>query len=262
MLYFPQLSSGATGQYPIKKTDFQKTIVSKTPDGHAFKLADPGAMLVEWQLQYQSLTDTEINTLEQFFLACEGQLNSFTFADPVGNLLAWSEAPDQTVWEVSTLLEASGGAADPNGGTGATRLTNPTGADLTLQQTINAPGWYCYCFSVYARSQTATAISLVRSAGVAVDSRSYPTQPAWKRISLGGNMNTTAESVTFGIIVPAGQSVDVFGFQLEPQPTSSLYKPSYSAGGIYATAHFRDDTFAVTTTAPNNNRCTFNITAR
>ena len=109
MLYFPQLPSGATGQYPIKKTGNQRTIISSAPDGHAFKLADSGAVLVEWQLQYQNLTDAEINVLEQFFLACDGQLIAFAFADPVGNLLAWSEALDQPVWEASTLLQVTGG---------------------------------------------------------------------------------------------------------------------------------------------------------
>jgi hypothetical protein len=262
MLYFPQLSSGATGQYPIKKTGLQRTIISRAPDGRAFKLADSGATSVEWQLPYQNLADAEMSVLEQFFLTCEGRLNSFTFADPVGNLLAWSESLDQSVWEASTLLQVTGGISDPNGGTRASRLTNPTGTDLPFEQAINAPGWYFYCFSVYVRSQTGTNVSLVRRAGGATNSRSYPTQPAWGRISSGGNMITTAESATFGITVPAGQSVDVFGFQLEPQPTASPYKPSYSAGGVYGTAHFRDDTLAVTTAAPNQNQCTLNITAR
>jgi hypothetical protein len=261
MLYFPQLASGATGQYPIRKTCNQRTIVSNVPDGRAFKLADSGAALVEWQLQYQNLTDAEINVLEQFFLACEGQLTAFTFADPLGNLLAWSEALDQPVWEASTLLQVTGGISDPNGGTAASRLTNPTETDLSIEQAINAPAWYFYCFSVYARSSTGTQVSLVRTAGAAVNSRSYQTQAAWARISAGGNMVTAAESVTFAISVPAGQSVDVFGFQLEPQPSASPYKPSYSTGGVYTSAHFRDDAFAVTTSEPNHNQCTLNIAA-
>src|SRR5579872_845441 len=188
MLYFPQLWSGATGQYPISKTGVQRTIVSAAPDGHGFKLADSGAAQVQWQLQYQSLTDAEIDALEQFFLACEGQLNAFKFADPVGNLLAWSEALAQPVWETTTLLQVTGGIPDPNGGTLASRLTNPTGTDLTLEQAVNAPGWYFYCFSVYVRSQTGTGVSLVRTAGTATNSRSYATQAAWGRISSGGNM--------------------------------------------------------------------------
>ncbi len=151
MLAFPQLASGVTAQYPIKKYCAQRTIVNTLTDGHMVKLADPGAALSQWRLTYQNLADAEIDILQQFFATCEGQLNAFTFLDPFSNLLAWTEALDQGAWEESTFLQMTGGIADPTGGSAATRLTNPTGADLTLQQTINAPGWLSYCLSLYVR---------------------------------------------------------------------------------------------------------------
>lgn len=260
MLYFPQLTSGATGQYPISKHSVQRTIVNQMADGRTVKYADSGASLLQWQLQFQDLADTEIAVLQQFFADCEGQLNVFTFADPVGNLLMWSEALNEPAWQASTLLEISGGVADPNGGTSATQITNPTGADLTVQQTVNSPGWYFYCLSVYAQSQTGANVSLFLQAGTSSDTLSFPAQTAWGRISLSGQMNATAAPVTAGITIPAGQSANVFGFQLEPQPTASPYKPSFSAGGVYTNAHFSNDTFAVTTSAPNRNQCTLTIT--
>src|SRR6266478_6493527 len=115
MLYFPQLPSGAIGQFPVKKRLSQRTIVNRVPDGHTVKLADPGAELVQWQLAYQNLADSEIDVLRQFFSACEGRLNGFTFVDPVGNLLAWSGAPSEPVWAASALLQVTGGIDDPNG---------------------------------------------------------------------------------------------------------------------------------------------------
>lgn len=260
MLYFPQLSTGATGQYPVSKRSVQRTIVSQLPDGHAVKLADPGADYVEWQLAFQGLSDAELNTLEQFHAACEGQLNSFVFLDPVGNLLAWSEQLTQAAWQASTLLEITAGIDDPNGGSSATRITNQAAADLALQQDINAPGWYCYCFSVYARGQGGS-ISLLRAAGSVSASESCALPPKWTRLTSGGALNTTAESFSAGILIPAGQSVDVFGFQLEAQPGASPYKPTLSGGGVYATAHFSQDAFAFTTTAPNRHSCTLTINA-
>src|SRR6267378_4240496 len=134
MLYFPQLASGATGQYPIRKRSLDRTIVNRAPDGRTIKYSDAGATLLEWQLAFQSLDDGEINALQQFFSACEGRLNAFTFLNPVGNLLAWSEALGQPVWETSTLLQLNAGIPDPNGGSAATRVTNSTASDLTLQQ--------------------------------------------------------------------------------------------------------------------------------
>src|ERR1700682_5142421 len=170
MLYFPQLSSGATGQYPINKRRSQRTIVNHLPDGHVIKFSDPGATFVQWQLSFHDLSDSEIATLQQFFTACEGQLNRFTFLDPAGNLLAWSSDLSQSVWQASTLLQITGGIADPNGGSAAIRITNPSASELTLQQGINAPGWFTYCFSGYVRSQSVATISLSRQAGAAAAS--------------------------------------------------------------------------------------------
>src|SRR5690242_8347954 len=108
MPYFPQLPSGAIGQFPVKKHRSQRTIVNEIPDGHRVKLADSGAETVQWQLTYQNLADSEIDILQQFVSVCEGRLNGFTFVDPVGNLLAWSEALSQPVWEANTLLQVTG----------------------------------------------------------------------------------------------------------------------------------------------------------
>ena len=261
MLYFPQLASGAVGQYPVSKNLVQRTITNTLPDGSVVKYADPGAPFVQWNLQFQGLADSEAALLQQFFATCEGQLNAFTFTDPLSNLLLWSEDLTQPAWQASTLLQFIASASDPNGGTSATQITNPTGADLTIQQTISAPGWYSYAFSVYVQSQAGVTVTLLRQTGGVSSTSLCTAGPAWQRASLIGQTNTIAATVTVGVTIPAGQSVTVFGFQLEPQPAVSPYKPSYETGGVYANAHFSGDTLAVTTTAPNRNQCTLTITA-
>ena len=143
MPYFPQLSSGATGQYPVQKRRTERTIINQLPDGHTVKFADAGAEQVEWQLTFQDLTDSEIAGLQQFFATCEGQLNGFTFLDPLDNLLVWSEALNEPAWEASTLLQFTAGISDPNGGTGATTIVNPTGSDVSVQQSVDARGRWC-----------------------------------------------------------------------------------------------------------------------
>jgi len=236
--------------------------VNRSPDGTTIKYSDGGASLLEWQLAFQNLNDGEIDALEQFFAACEGRLHAFTFLNPIGNLLAWSEDLGQPVWETSTLLQLSAGVSDPNGGLTATRITNPTGSDLTLQQTVSAPGWFSYCFSVYVRGQSANIVTLYLQAGTASVNSASPVEPNWARITLSGRQTTTAESMTPGIVVAAGQSLDVFGLQLEAQPGASPYKRTFSANGIYGDAHFKEDALDVTTTAPNHHSCTLTITAR
>ena len=76
----------------------------------------------------------------EFFRAAEGTLNGFTFLDPTGNLLAWSDQLDNAVWQKDPLLTLTGGVADPQGGTLGWRLSNGGGAGQGLGQTLAAPG--------------------------------------------------------------------------------------------------------------------------
>ena len=262
MLYLPQLSSGATGQYPIQKRRIERTIINQLSDGRAIKFADAGAERVEWQLNYQDLSDAEVAGLQAFFSACEGQLNAFTFADPMDNLLTWSEDLTQPAWEASTLLQLQAGIDDPRGGTNATRVTNQTASDLTVQQSVNAPGGFVYSFSLCVRGASGATISLFRQTPDAFDSRSFSLSGNWSRVTFSGSLNTAAAAIAVGITVAAGSSADVYGFQLEAQPAASPYKPAFSTSGVYPNAHFSSDNLAVTTTAPNRNQCTLMLSAR
>src|SRR6267143_4573211 len=131
MLYFPQLSTGAVGQYPIQKRRLSRTVVNESWGGTRLKLADPDASAVEWILDFQTLTDSERDALEQLFVSFEGQLSDFTFLDPTDNLLCWSEKLDEAVWERNSLLQITPAIADPSGGTSASRLSNTSAAALT-----------------------------------------------------------------------------------------------------------------------------------
>ena len=165
MLYFPQLDSGASVQYPFVKRRIFRTVVNTLADGSAAKLLDPGATMVAWELQFASLSGAERARLEGFFHAVEGRLGSFTLLDPTENLLLWSGDLDAGVWTAGPQLSVTGGIADPGGGTSATHLANTGAADQSITQSIEAPGWYCYCFSVYARSSATGRLTLFRSAG-------------------------------------------------------------------------------------------------
>ena len=257
MLYFPQLPSGAVSHYPIQKRRTQRTIVNDCQDGREIRLADAGAAQVAWNLAYGTLADAELAMLEQFFQSTEGSLNSFTFLDPTANLLLWSESLGNGAWAASSFLQLTGNLTDALGGTNATRITNPTGSEGTLMQTLNAPEWFTYCLSVYARASQSGSITLKRQAA----SGTYATQPGWKRITFAGQSQGTAGTVAVGLGVPAGQSVDVFGLQLDAQPGASRYRQTFSNAGVYANARFATDTFGMTTSAPNRHSCALRIVA-
>src|SRR5579863_7683196 len=246
MLYFPQLSSGATGQFPVTRQRVARTVVNQSCQSYEIKLADPGASITQWHLSFEELTDQELAALEALFQTVEGCLTPFTFLDPVDNLLAWSEQQNQPVWQADPLLTLTSGLSDPLGGTNAYQISNPSSATLMLQQTINAPASLDYCLSLYARSDPSPTVWLVR--GSESDERTIST--AWTRPYSAGHLLSTADTISFGIALDPGSTIDIFDIQVEAQTTASLYKRTAEAGGVYQNARFRDDTLTITTVGP------------
>ena len=254
MLVYPQLTSGALSQFPATRRRTFKTIVNEAADGSAVKLIDVGGGKVEWQLSYSGLSDTEMAALQQFFLSTEGSLNGFTFLDPGANLLAWSEVLTDSAWNAEPALTLSGGIPDAIGGSNGWHITNSGGGPQALSQTLNAPGGYRYCFSVFVRSAQPGSVTL--TAGNI--SAPFVVGTNWSRIATceSGDLNGT--SVTLGIVLPAGAAIDVFGPQAEVQGTPSAYQTA-TEGGIYPNARFREDCLSFTTLAPNCHSATVTI---
>jgi hypothetical protein len=254
MLVYPQLSSGALTQFPVNKQQRQRTVVNAAEDGSTVKLADPNGAMTGWSLSYAGLTDSERAALETFFEAAEGTLNSFTFLDPTANLLAWSDQLTNGVWQAGPLLVLTGGVADPAGGRLAWKLVNTGAGVQNLTQTLQAPGGYRYCLSVYLRADQSTTVALQagsRQAAVSVTT-------AWTRAMLAMAGDPTTSSVMFGIQLSAGASAYVYGIQVEAQAGASGYKSSTS-GGVYANARLASDVLGVTTTGVGQHACTVNI---
>lgn len=254
MAVFPQLTSNGLSQFPIVKRRCTRTVVNTAADGTSVKLADgPGASL-EWELAYGGLSDGELAALQQFFTAMEGTLNGFTFADPSANLLAWTEQLNNAVWQAGPLLQVSGGVADPNSGTGAWLATNSGEAPQSLTQTLNLSGSYTYCFSIYVKANQPTTVTMLIGSGRA--DRQAGT--GWNRIVFTATGDPTASAVTFGLELPEGAAVYVFGPQVETQPGASVYKVG-QAGGVYENARFREDRFSYTSTDVNRHSVTLRV---
>src|SRR6266404_3762243 len=262
MLYFPQLSTGAVGQYPIQKRRLSRTVVNESWGGTRLKLADPDASAVEWILDFQTLTDGERDALEQLFGGVEGRLGDFTFLDPTDNLLCWSEKLDEAVWERNLLLTVTTGVADPHGDTNANRISNTGAGPLAIQQMVNGPGWYEYAFSLQARSDQAQQLTLIRSTATASQSSVYEIGPDWMPILLSGKFAGTDPSVTFGIQLQPGGSADLFAIQVEAQIGASGYKKTLSNCGVYPNARFLDDDLTIQADGPSQHSCQIRIHTR
>jgi len=260
-LIFPQLSSGAMVQYPIRKRTDIRTVKNLLADGTMFTAADPGASRLFWTLTYLDLPLLDLEALRSHFVACRGPFRAFTFLDPTDNLLTYSADLTQSCWLTPAGLLVQAGIADPKGGTGAFSVTNASAATLHISQTLAAPANFQYCFSVYAASAGPAMCGLTRSSANAEQTDAAQIGPIWSRISSSGVLNDAGLGISVGISIAPAQTLTLFGPQLEPQFEPSRFRPTYSNAGLYPNAHWADAELIFTAEGPDLFSTSFNVEA-
>jgi hypothetical protein len=259
MLFYPQLSSGGTGQFPIARQETHRTVQSAMPSGATIRSSDAGADSVQWKLTYSHLTDAEWAAIEALYKAAQGRLLPFTFLDPTDNLLVWSSDLTKSVWTTDPMVTVGGGIGDPNGGTGAFQLTNGGQAQQGVGQTLPAPAGLIYAFSVYVSSAAPESVSLVATDGTAALHETVNTAPGWTRVQMQSLLASGQGAITFRIELATGTQVNVFGPQVEAQPTASLYKATAGRGGVYPESRFSQDAIQRVSTGVNQNAAAIQI---
>jgi hypothetical protein len=82
MATFPLLSTGAVAQYPlVRSTDYAVEIVDFL-DGTNQRCLTRGKRLRRWRISLALLTEAELEQIEVFFDAAQGDFGRFTFTDP------------------------------------------------------------------------------------------------------------------------------------------------------------------------------------
>lgn len=261
MLFYPQLNSGSVTQYPVEKRLLAGAIVNELSEGRQVKYADAALDRVSWRLQHRALRGEETERLTNLFHATEGRLHTFTFHDPTANLLRWSEAFGEAVWERNTLLSVTPGSGDPLGSDRAWTLHNSGIAPLAVAQRITGLAWHTYAFSVWIRSATPGAVSLSLRTSDAVHSDTRRIGPVWKRVLLSDGLPSGEPWIEFGVELAAGQTVEVFGAQVESQRAPSLYRPTASRSGVHTSARFAEDSLRIVADGPDRYSCEVAIEA-
>jgi hypothetical protein len=237
-LVYPQLT-----QLPLVKRLRRRTIANRTADGRAIKLGDPAGEITEWELRYQDLSDSEVETLRTFFESVEGSLQPFTFVDPTANLLTASAALNGTAWTRDPMLRVTGGPLE-------WRIENTGSAPQGLWQDVGGPAGFTYCFSLSARTDATTVLR-----GLAGELEIERTvTPDWRRMKLSSRLETTR----FGIELRPGTWVEARALQVEAQPGVSQPRRGIR-GGVFQGAHLAKDELTVTATGLNRHSCTVEI---
>ncbi len=262
MLYFPQLSSGALAQYPLRRSQRKRTIWNDCVDGSNFRLADVAATTVEWRLSYSGLTQDEWQALVTLFQQTEGRLQTFAFFDPADNLLRYSGTLDNADWVKDPLLQLTSGISDPLSMNTAWHLSNAGLAAQALSQTVEIPGAYVCCFSAYARSSSPFQLTMTRTGSDGSISTVQNIGASWQRVHLSGSIAGAAANSAFSLSLPPGAALDLFGVQVEAQPQASDYKETFATDGVYPATRFAEDSLATTAVAINNYSVNISLTSR
>jgi len=257
MSFFPQVGAGSVAQYPVTRSRRWRAIANQMEDGEIILLPDTTAGQIQWKLSYRDLVPSEVQNLSDLFTASQGGFAPFTFIDPLANLLGWSESLSQSSWQLG-LLQTTAGVTDPVGTTRASVLTNPSAGVQSLQQSLGVPGDYVACFSAWLRSSVPGTVILQRDG----TPRTIAVGTAWQRAFVNGAGVGGAVQSTFSIALAAGQTVDIWGLQVEAQPYPSAYKQTVAALGIYPETYFANDELTITITSVGLSSCGINLVSR
>ena len=259
-LFFPQLSSGALAQYPVKKTRLVRTIKNVLPDGSLILVPDPNAAHLIWELVYTDLSTVDMQAIQAHFASCAGSFRAFTFIDPTENMLVWSSNLESAPWQSGSLIKIQPGLADPQGGIAGFTVTNVGQATAQIYQTLAVPANYQYCFSIYAKSAQPAQITLTRRGGPQVQTEmNFEVSADWNRVTSSGRLSDPGTEFTVAIQLAAGQQLGLYGPQLEPQVSPSRFRPTGSVGGVFQNAHWGVNQLTTVAEAPGLYATAFSI---
>lgn len=259
MLYYPQLASGSVAQYPVIRSTTTRTVSNQLQSGDTIRMSDLAAERVRWQLQYTGLSNAESSAISQLFAATEGRLNTFTFLDPIDNLLMWSEDWTNSVWAADPLLQVVIGVADPDGGAGAIQLTNTAQGAQQVSQSVAGASWFQYCYSIYLRSDSPCTVQLLLSSTDQQVTNAVAVGSTWVRAIQTSPLSSQDDGFSVGLILPPGVQMFAFGPQLEAQPAPGPYKMNTAQAGVYPATRFDTDSLSVTAEAVDQSSCTVKL---
>ena len=170
-IQFPALDNGMLTHLPVDLSIEKLSRATRFPDGSLLFAAAEAKTRYSWLLRYENLNPQEWQRLLDFIAATQRGAQSFTFYDPLGNLLAHSGNLEDSVWltppglTVDPILDAD----QPK----AFILTNPTAQPLALTQSVDLSGPFTACFSIRAKWAGGVNFSLGLSDAVHVASASH-----------------------------------------------------------------------------------------
>lgn len=260
---FPQLiSGGVTVQRPYQSAQAALTSYEDQPTGRRFARSWRTNPLNRWTLNYQHLTDSELETLRSFFEDMNGRYGEFIFLDPGGNLVEYSEDFTHPSW-TKYLCTVDAPTEDPFGGSRAWSCTaTDSNGVLDVSLAVGLPMGTHLCGSVWIRVPAPQSFSLffASETGAILSNRTFSLAASWQRINLRHTVSTALTRFFIGGGASWGYTtIELFGAQAAPLPGPGAYMRSPANYGYHPKCRFDTDELPVRTLGPDQHSVTIPI---
>jgi hypothetical protein len=243
-MYFPVLNSKAQAQYPAAKFLESCHAEARSPGGHLWRSAAETALVRRWVLRFEGLTDAEARALVSLYEWCRGGWRTFSFADPMSNLLRWSEDIRQEAWVRNpwlTITATEGVAGQP----AEFLIVNAGASPGRIWQEVDVAPGADLCFSCEAKGGALKLRLGEREAWIMAGE-------SWAQTSVTAESSGGPQRVELEL--EAGMSVRVRRIQAEIQRVPSQYQGTFERGGIYPNTRFAEGGLRIISVAPDENQ--------
>ncbi len=255
-IQFPALDNGMLAHLPVELSIEKMTRATRFPDGSLLFAASETRTRYNWLLRFENLNAQEWQRLSDFISASRRGATSFTFYDPIGNLLSHSNNLEDSIW-----LASPGLTVDPildADQSNAFILTNATAQPLSLSQSVSIAGPFTTCFSVWAKWVGGANFSLALT-DTAQSSSVSRRSAAWARhhvrLSSSGNPETRMAS----IVVPPTTQIIVAAPQLEIAAHPGAPLETGAQSGVFPKSWLAQKSFDTRSAAPGAHSITLRI---
>lgn len=253
--FFPQIHGNCImTQSPFSSGSAFETLCEDLESGARFTFPRRNSGLVGYAdhplysgvLNFSNITDAEVETLRAFFDAMCGKFGRFSFTDPNGNLLKYSERFSNTYWGSGPAQSV----ADPFGhllATNSAALSAPIFAAGKGPSNRLLVCGSLFCYST-APGQSVT-LTLSSDLGSFANTIALPTN-SWFRAESHLLVSGSTLAVRFGFSAFTGR---MFGAQVSPMKGPGAYCWTGAFPGYYENCRFDSDVFEVVMLEPNSN---------
>jgi len=240
-MYFPVLQSKAVAMFPATRLMESTHVEEITPGGYLWRGVPAIPARRKWLLRFDGLTDSEADALQSFYESCMGGWKTFRFADPMANLLPWSEDLTHPTWAKDNWMAVAlvgGGSGQPR----EFQIVNTGAAPGQLWKELDLPSGADLCFSCEVRMGTARL--WIRDIHT-----TFSSADVWRRAFITAESSGGLQRIA--IELEPGASAVVRKAQAETQRAPSEYQGTYERGGIHPNARFVNNGLAIVSIGPN-----------